>query len=146
MTTLMKKRIRPNAFPVLFEDAFLKDFFEPVAKVSKSMPLVNVKENETSFFVEIAAPGLKKEDFDISVHDNVLTISSEMKNETESTDEQLKYTRREFSYSSFSRSFTLDAQHTDVENITAQYEAGVLSLNIPKKIEPEKVKKSIAIQ
>lgn len=146
MTTLMKNRMRSNAFPVLFEDAFFKEFFEPVSKVSKSVPLVNVKESDKGFTLEIAAPGLKKEDFQIVIENNVLTISSESKSESETTEQDGKYTRKEFSYSSFSRSFTLDEQHTDLENITANYDAGVLSLNIPKKEEPEKVKKTIAIQ
>lgn len=146
MTALVKNRMRPNAFPVLFEDAFFKEFFEPVSKVSKSVPLVNVKESDKGFTLEIAAPGLKKDDFKIAVEDNLLTISSEIKSETESTEQDGKYTRKEFSYSSFSRSFTLDEQHTDIDNITASYESGVLTLNIPKKVESEKVKKTIAIQ
>lgn len=146
MTALVKNRMRPNGFPVLFEDAFFKEFFEPVSKVSKSVPLVNVKESDKGFTLEIAAPGLKKDDFKIAVEDNLLKISSEIKSETESTEQDGKYTRKEFSYSSFSRSFTLDEQHTDIDNITASYESGVLTLNIPKRVEPEKVKKTIAIQ
>lgn len=144
--TLVKNRFRHNAFPVLFDDAFFKDFFDAAPKPSKSVPAVNVKENEKEFQVELAAPGLKKEDFNISVEKNVLTISSESKKEETTTDENLKFTRKEFNYSSFSRSFTLDEQHVDVDNISANYESGVLQLTIPKKTEPEKTKKSITIQ
>lgn len=146
MTTLVKNRMRSNGFPVLFEDAFFKEFFEPVSKVAKNVPLVNVKESEVAYVLEIAAPGLKKEDFKISVENNVLTISSEIKSESEKTEQDGKYTRKEFAFNSFSRSFSLDEKHTDIDNISASYDAGVLGLTIPKKIEPEKVKKTIAIQ
>lgn len=144
--TLVKNRFRHNAFPVLFDDAFFKDFFDVAPRVAKNVPAVNVKENEQSFQVELAAPGLQKEDFNISVENNVLTISSETKKEENTTGENGKYTRKEFSYSSFSRSFTLDEQHIDVDNISANYDAGVLQLSIPKKAEAEKAKKSITIQ
>ncbi len=144
--TLVKNRFRHNAFPVLFDDAFFKDFFEATPRTASNVPAVNVKENEKEFQVELAAPGLKKEDFNVSVEKNVLTISSESKKEETTQDESLKFTRKEFSYASFSRSFTLDEKHVDVDNITANYESGVLQLTIPKKSEPENVKKSIAIQ
>lgn len=144
--TLVKNRFRHNAFPVLFDDAFFKDFFDVAPRVAKNIPAVNVRENEQSFQVELAAPGLQKENFNISVENNVLTISSETKKEESSADENGKYTRKEFSYSSFSRSFTLDEQHIDVDNISANYDAGVLQLTIPKKVEAEKVKKLISIQ
>ena len=148
--TQVRNRFRRNAFPVLFEDAFFNDLFDLNPKTNqdstKSIPSVNVKETETAFHVELAAPGLKKEDFNISVENNVLTISSEQKREESTTEEDGKYSRKEFSYSSFSRSFTLDEQHTDTEKISASYDAGVLSLSIPKKPEPEKAKKMIEIQ
>ncbi len=148
--TQVRNRFRRNAFPVLFEDAFFKDLFDLNPKTtpesSKSIPSVNVKETDTAFHVELAAPGLKKEDFNLSVENNVLTISSEVKKEENTSDEDGKYSRKEFSYSSFSRSFTLDDQHTDIDNISASYEAGVLSLSIPKKAEAEKAKKTIEIQ
>lgn len=148
--TQVRNRFRGNAFPVLFEDAFFRDLFDLNPKTTqdsfKSIPSVNVKETDSAFQVELAAPGLKKEDFKISVENNVLTISSEYKKEESASDEDGKYSRKEFSYSSFSRSFTLDEKHTDTENISASYEAGVLSLSIPKKTEPEKAKKTIEIQ
>lgn len=144
--TLVRNRFRQNAFPALFDDAFFKDFFDATPRFSKDVPAVNIKETEGAFQVELAAPGLKKEDFNISIENNVLTISTESQNESSSTDQEAKYTRREFSYSSFSRSFTLDEQHIDVDGISASYDSGVLHLSIPKKVEPEKVKKSIEIQ
>lgn len=146
MTLLRRRNLGSNAFPGFFDDAFFKDFFDVKPQVALSIPAVNVKEDENSFQVEIAAPGLKKDDFNISLEDNVLTISSEMKKESEEKDEQGKYTRKEFSYSSFSRSFSIDENHIDTENIKANYESGVLSLDIPKRTEPQKVKKLIEIQ
>lgn len=148
--TLVKNKIRHNAFPVLFEDAFFRDLFDINPKTNqesfKSSPAVNVKETDAAFVVELAAPGLKKDDFKISVEKNILTISSEIKKEENTSDENGKYFRQEFSYSSFSRNFTLDEKTTDIENISASYEAGVLSLSIPKKVEEEKAKKLIEIQ
>lgn len=148
--TLVKNKFRTHAFPVHFEDAFFRDLFDLNPKTAqdsfKSTPSVNVKETDNAFTVELAAPGLKKEDFKISVEKNVLTISSELKKEVDSSIEQGKYSKREFGYSSFSRSFTLDEKSTDIENISASYEAGILNVSIPKKSEPEKAKKTIEIQ
>lgn len=147
--SLTRNRFRRGAFPVLFEDAFFKDFFDvspKVATATNNVPAVNVKESDKEFSVELAAPGLEKEDFNISIDENILTISSEHKSEETVEGEDGKYTRREFSYSSFSKSFTLDDQHVDVDNIKANYEAGVLKLSIPKKENQAKVTKSIAIE
>jgi HSP20 family protein len=84
--------------------------------------------------VELAAPGKKKEDFNIELEDNVLTISSEARSEKEEKDNEGKYTRREFSYSSFKRAFTLPETVNDYE-INASYENGVLHITLPKKEE-----------
>lgn len=97
-----------------------------------TQPSVNVIETEDDFRIEVAAPGLTKEDFDVNIDKKVLTVSAETKQtETEGTE---KYTRREFSYSSFKRSFNLpDA--VNEENIAAEYENGVLILSLPKREE-----------
>ncbi|MDR2271436.1 MAG: Hsp20/alpha crystallin family protein [Sphingobacterium sp.] len=103
------------------------------SSTSTTVPAVNIKENTDTFVVEVAAPGMAKEDFKITLDGNMLTISSirEEKNE-----EQLdKYTRREFSYQSFQRSFELQKNVVDQDNIQAQYENGLLRLTIPKKEE-----------
>lgn len=149
--SITKNRFRPNTWPVTFGDAFLRDFFDATPKAfnhtSKSVPAVNILENEHSFHVELAAPGLKKEDFNVAVEENILTISSEVKTEKEENDQKGRFTRKEFSYQSFSRSFTLDTEHVDIDNISANYENGVLSLEIPKKALPEsKGKKTIEIK
>ena len=91
-------------------------------------------ETETEYLIELASPGLKREDFKIEVDDNVLSISSEKRKEFEKNDELGKYTRKEFSFSSFKRSFTLpDTVNEDL--IKANYEDGVLHLTLPKKEE-----------
>ena len=101
------------------------------------MPSVNVKETDNEFKLEIAAPGLKKEDFKLNLENNVLTIASEKEENTEEKDNG--YARKEFSYYSFSRSFTLPEKVVDAEKIEAKYENGVLEILIPKR-EEEKPK------
>lgn len=148
--TLLRRTSNP-AWTGIFDDAFFKDFFDVTPKafgnVAKSVPAVNVKETDNSYKVELAAPGVKKDDFRISVDENVLTISSEAKAESEEKDKDGRYTKREFSYQSFSRSFTLDPDHVEVDAIAATYEDGVLHLEIPKKSKEEvKVKKTIEVK
>mgnify|MGYP003575826516 FL=1 len=103
------------------------------SSTSTTVPAVNIKENGDTFEVEVAAPGMAKDDFKVSLDGNLLTISSakEEKNE-EQTD---TYTRREFSYQSFQRSFELQKDVVDQDNIQARYENGMLRLTIPKKEE-----------
>lgn len=99
-----------------------------------TIPAVNVRENEDAITVEMAAPGMKKEDFKINLDGNKLMISSHR--DTESTSEQEgSYTLREFSYQSFQRVFTLSEKILDTEKIHARYEAGVLHLVLPKREE-----------
>lgn len=130
-------------FPLsLFDDFWRRDWLQPFSSGFSSqmtMPAVNVKETADQFLVEFAVPGKKKEDFKISVENNMLTVSSEEKVESESEDkvEEGSYTRREFRYSSFSRSFTLP-KSADADKISAKYEDGVLNVFVPKK-EAEKV-------
>ena len=99
-----------------------------------TLPAVNIRETEDSYEVEMAAPGMKKEDFKIELDNNILTISSEKTDEYEDNEKE-KYSRREFSYQSFQRSFTLPKEVVDDEKIGAQYQNGVLRLTIPKKEE-----------
>lgn len=129
----------------VFFPSVLDEFFKPdwVGASNISVPPVNIRETDTSYEVELSAPGKSKEDFNIDVDQNVLTISSEFK--TENKSEEGKYTRREFSFSSFRRSFTLPETVND-ENITARYENGILSLTLPKKEEAlPKAKRTIQI-
>lgn len=98
-----------------------------------TIPAVNIKESTEGFEVEVAAPGFKKSDFDIELDGDVLTISSEKKVENEVKEDE-KFTKREFSYQSFTRSFTLP-EVVESEKITAKYDNGILRISIPKKEE-----------
>lgn len=100
-----------------------------------NIPAVNIAEKKERFEINLAAPGMKKDDFNIDVDGNVLTISAETKEEKEEKDE--RYTRKEFSYSSFSRSFTLP-EGVNKDKIDASYENGVLLLTLPKTEEAKK--------
>ncbi len=95
----------------------------------RALPAVNVKEMDTTFELELAAPGMKKEDFKISVENGVLRISAETQSEKE--DIGNGYTRKEFDYQSFSRSFRLPEQ-TEIDAIAANYTEGILRLSVPK--------------
>jgi HSP20 family protein len=127
-----------NTLPGLFDDFFTKDLFDwgssNFSTSGTTLPAVNVKETAENFVVEMAAPGMKKEDFKVELNNNMLTISSEQKREHEEKDNE-RYTRKEFSYQSFQRSFQLSREAVDAENIQAKYENGVLHLLIPKREE-----------
>ena len=130
-----------------FDDFFTKDLLDlsrsRFGESSFSMPSVNVREDDKCFEIQVAAPGMKKEEFNISLERNVLTISSEKKYENEEVEE--KYTRREFNYSSFSRSFTLPEQ-TEHDAISAVYEDGILKVSVPKKEANTQVTKTIEVK
>ncbi|WP_228421266.1 Hsp20/alpha crystallin family protein [Chryseobacterium indoltheticum] len=119
----------------MFDDFFNRELFNwgnnNFSASRTTLPSVNIKELEKAFEVEVAAPGMKKEDFSITLDGNMLTISSSKEDQQEEKDG--KYTRREFSYQSFQRSFELSKDVVDDENIQARYENGVLRLTIPKK-------------
>lgn len=134
-----------NHLPSLMDDFFGKDlmsnFFDNKSKFS--IPSVNVTENKDEFSIEVAAPGLSKEDFKIDIDHNVLTISAEKEEKSEENDK--KVIRREFSYNSFKRSFTLP-ESVNAENITASHNAGILNIILPKYEEAkEKPARQIAI-
>lgn len=124
----------------LFDDFFSRELFNwgnnNYSSTLSTFPSVNIKENEHNFEVEVAAPGMEKQDFQITLEANLLTISSAKKNQTEEKNEH--YTRREFSYQSFQRTFELAKDVVDEEHIEAKYENGVLKLTIPKTEEAKK--------
>lgn len=119
-------------FDRIFDD-FFKDVTTTVGRdnFAASRPAVNIVENKDGFALELAAPGLTRDDFNVSVEKNTLTISASKETEQ---DEEGKYRRREFSYFSFKRSFHLP-ESIDANNISAKYENGVLSLQLAKKEE-----------
>lgn len=140
--TLVKSNKNGNFFPTLLSDFFDNDKFFSNRWLEKefaqSLPSVNVKENSNEFNVELAVPGFKKNDFKISVDENTLTISAEK--QEEKNEEKERFTRKEFSYNSFSRSFTLP-QTVNAGKIDAKYNDGILKLNIPKKEEAKTLPK-----
>jgi len=123
-------------FPSLFDDFFTRDWFSgstPAGTGRTTIPAVNIVENDGAFMVEVAAPGMKKDDFHIELDNHVLTISAEFKHEDKVEDKT--YTRREFNYTSFRRSFTLPENTVNEDKIKASYDDGVLNLEIPKREE-----------
>ena len=127
-----------NSLPGLFDDFFAKDLFDwsnsNFSTTGTTVPAVNVKETAETFVVEMAAPGMKKEDFKVELNNNILTISAEVKHENEERQEE-RWTRKEFSYQSFQRSFQIAKEAVDADKIEAKYENGVLHLSIPKREE-----------
>ncbi len=122
-----------------FFDDFFKSQFPALQKMNFSaegttMPAINIKETDEEYALEVAAPGLVKKDFNISVENGMLTISAEKEVKTEEEEEEEGYTRKEFSYSSFKRSFTLP-DGADDSKISAKYIDGILQVVLPKKPE-----------
>ncbi len=143
MTLIKRTNNLFPAVPSFFDDFFTRDLFEwPKSTVGSSVPAVNIKEEDEGYTVEVAAPGLAKEDFNVELDNNVLTISSKKEIRNEEKDEEGNYTRREFSYTSFQRSFTLPGDVVDTDKINASYKDGVLHLSLPKREEakPKPVK------
>jgi HSP20 family protein len=110
-----------------------------------STPSVNIVEHDNQFVMQLAAPGLEKSDFNINIENDYLVISTEKKTEKEETGKDGKFTRREFNYKSFKRSFQLD-NNINREGITAAYENGVLNITLPKKEESAKKPSSTTIE
>jgi len=134
--TLVKTKPKGTLIPSVFSDFFDTDrFFGPrwfEREFEDTLPAVNIKENNKQFNIEFAAPGFTKSDFKVNVENDVLTISAEK--EMEKRNDNERFTKREFSYSSFSRSFTLP-QNANAEKVDAKYENGILKLALPKKEE-----------
>ncbi|MXV50475.1 Hsp20 family protein [Pedobacter sp. HMF7647] len=126
-----------DVFGSFFNDAYVSD------RLVSRVPAVNIAETENHYHIELAAPGLSKEDFKLNLEKDVLTISAETK--SESTDENKKYNRKEYSYSSFVRSFTLP-ETADHANIEAEYNNGVLKINVAKKEEAKIVNREISVK
>ncbi|WP_426477537.1 Hsp20/alpha crystallin family protein [Chryseobacterium sp. CBSDS_008] len=136
MNSLMKRNGNSDlSFPNIFDDFFGRELFNwgnnNYSSTSTTVPSVNIKENGDAYEVQVAAPGMEKNDFEIKLDGNLLTISS-MKQDSNETNEE-NYTRREFSYQSFQRSFELPKDVVDQDNINATYDNGLLMLTIPKK-------------
>mgnify|MGYP001036180426 CR=1 FL=1 len=124
-----------------FQDDFFSTFLNENKNTNGSLPAVNVEETNQAFIIDVAAAGLDKKDFKVTVDEDVLTIASEK--ELKKEENQKGFIRQEFNFNSFSRSFTLP-ENTDASKIKASHKNGVLSVNIPK-VEVE-VKKAIDVK
>lgn len=134
---------RSSFFPNRYFGSGLFDFDNELWNRNVNVPPANIIENEKEYKLELSVPGFKKEDFNIDIEQGILTISSEQKEE--STKEEKNYSRKEFSFSSFSRTFQLP-ENTDENAVSAKYDNGVLQLIIPKKeVAAAKPKKQIKI-
>jgi HSP20 family protein len=131
MSTLVKTHF---ATPSNLNGFFNKDLFPEfnTPAFSGSVPAVNVVESKEGFRIEVAAPGLQKSDFTLNLEKNQLTISAQKEQKSEENEE--KYTRREFKYTSFQRTFTLP-NSVDAEKVVANYSEGILSIALPKREE-----------
>jgi HSP20 family protein len=141
MLPVMRKRVyTPGYLNNYFGRDLLTNFFSDGADYT--VPAVNIKENENGFSIEVAAPGLNKEDFNIKVEKDVLTISSEMKDSKEESSEN--YMKREFGFQAFSRSFSIP-ESINQDKISASHKNGILILELPK-MDEAKMKKTKTIK
>ncbi|MDE3144557.1 MAG: Hsp20/alpha crystallin family protein [Bacteroidota bacterium] len=141
MNTLTKTNGNQSIFKPLLSDFFDVDPFfggSWLRKMESHVPAVNIAENEKDYMIEVVAPGFKKDDFKIKVNDDVLVISAEVENEKK--EDNKDYTRREYSFNSFTRSFGLP-DNVKNDAIDAVYADGVLKLKMPKtKVEKKAIK------
>lgn len=139
MTALVKRNnglsLLPE-LPSLFNDPFFREWLpwtNTPTEQSGTLPAVNINETDEAYTLEVAAPGMAKEDFKVQFDNNRLVISGEKKQKNEQSDEN--YLRREFSYQSFVRSFTLAEKQVNSDKIQAKYADGILHITIPKSAE-----------
>jgi len=129
-------------FPSLWNEFFQENRLDVPNAERYNVPAVNIKENFTNFVIELAVPGYKKENFAIEVEENVLKVSSELS--TTKEEESSKFTRKEFNYNGFKRTFKL-SEAVVVDDINAVYEDGILHITLPKKEEEKVSKKMVEI-
>ena len=127
-----------SAIPSLIDSIFSRNWLDwsnnNYSDTNTTVPAVNVRENDDEYIIEVAAPGMKKDDFRVNLDNNELTITSEHKEEKKD-EKKGQYSRREFSYQSFCRTFTLPENLVNGDKISAKYEDGILWLKLPKKEE-----------
>lgn len=128
LATIRRQNPLLPAFNDFFGDSFLND------SDWNTSPAVNIAENKEAFRIEVAAPGLSKEDFKINVEKRVLEIASEKESTKEENKENERYHRKEFLYTRFKRTFSLPT-YTDTDKVTATYKEGILCVTVPKKDE-----------
>lgn len=139
LPTITNRTFRPFFMPDLFEN----DFFPVMSNRTSSMPAVNIREDEKNYILELAVPGIDRNDLKIDINEDVLTISSETKSESEESKDG--YKRKEFSYSSFCRSFYIP-ENVNRDKIEANYKDGILTVGLPKQEEEKnKITRQIKI-
>lgn len=134
--SIIKRKNNNNLFPSFLDDVLGNDLLNPSAdfgNVGFNVPAANIKEHEDKFMLELAAPGKSKEDFNVELDNDVLTISSEHEDKKEDKNGE-SFTRKEYSYESFTRSFTIP-ESVDSSQIKANYQNGILKFNLPKREE-----------
>ncbi|MCJ8208341.1 Hsp20/alpha crystallin family protein [Mucilaginibacter sp. RS28] len=141
----MSTLVKPNGFPSirsLMEDFWSTDKFFNQPFLKAELPAVNIRDTDKNYEIEVAVPGFKKNDFKVTTENGRLTISAETSNET--NEEKENYTRKEFSRSSFTRSFTLPDNVVE-DNITAQYQDGLLKIDLQKAGKSLTAKKEVKV-
>jgi len=139
LPTISERTFRPFYMPSFFDD----DFFPVLNTRTSSIPAVNIREDEKRFTLDLAVPGIDKKELKIDINEDVLTISSETKNESEESRDG--YKRKEFSYSSFCRSFQIP-ENINKDKIEANYKDGILSVTLPKaEEEKHKISRQVKI-
>ena len=140
----MKNLVRTNgnsfsSIPSLLNDFFTDDWFDSSIRNWRSdgatLPSVNVRETNDDFIIEVAAPGMKRDDFKVELDNNILSISAELEGKNETSGESGEYNRREFNYQSFQRSFSLPETKVEGSKISAKYKDGILNVTVPKREE-----------
>ncbi|MCK8493327.1 Hsp20/alpha crystallin family protein [Spirosoma sp. RP8] len=139
----MATLVRYNRIPTFFNPFYGRPVINRYQNVNPNVPAVNVKEVEAGYQLELAAPGLKKEDLKINVENNTLTIAYKPEQKAEETTQ--KFTRHEFGFSAFERSFRLP-KTVNADAIAATYSNGILTVELPKvEVKEEKLVKEISI-
>ena len=136
------RRANQTWLPSIFNDFLNNDW---MVKANPTAPAINVIETEKEYKVEVAAPGMKKEDINLDYKDGILTIYDEKNEEKEEKDRD-KYLRREFTSYSFHRSFELPEERYDVAKAQAAYKDGILEVTLPKKEQKDKVSRQIEVK
>jgi HSP20 family protein len=143
--TLIKWQKESPARTILNSVDLFNEFFNDYAGADFrkwNAPAVNTSENDQAFKLELAVPGLKKEDFKIAIEENTLLVSAEQ--QQDNTEKTEKYTRKEFSFTSFTRRFNLP-ENVDQSAISANYENGIMNIRLPKKADEKPKTREISI-
>ncbi|MBN2350306.1 MAG: Hsp20/alpha crystallin family protein [Bacteroidales bacterium] len=139
MTLVKRSNNTFPSVPSLIDSLFSRELMDwtntNFSSTDTTLPAVNISETDNEYSIEVAAPGMKRDNFKIKLENNLLSISSEQKEEKSEKADKGKYSRREFSYQSFQRTFNLPENEIDGDKIKAAYADGILTLTLPKREE-----------